>query len=72
MKVKSYITKDPKILGGKAVISGTRIPVSRIIFLLNDGYTPEAIHIEYPHISTATINGTIKEVGQLIDKCYAP
>ena len=39
--VKSYISFNPKIFGGKPVITGTRIPVSRILFLLRDGYTIE-------------------------------
>lgn len=66
-----YIVSDPKILGGKPVISGTRIPISRILFLLKDGYTPEAIHSEYPHLNTITINKAIDELGQKINKVYA-
>lgn len=67
MKARQYIVKDPNILGGKPVIKGTRVPVSRIVFLLRDGYTPGAIHMEYPHISTATINGTINEIAKQLD-----
>lgn len=66
--MKRYIINDPNVLGGKPVIKGTRIPVSRIVFLLGDGYTPEAIHMEYPHVSVETISGTISELSRQLDK----
>lgn len=65
--MKPYIVSDPKILGGTPVISGTRIPVSRIIFLLKEGYTVEAIHQDYPHISANVIEVVIDEVTNMID-----
>lgn len=58
------ITSDPHILGGAAVISGTRIPVSRIIFLLKDGYTVEAVHQEFPQVSVEKLNRVLEEVAQ--------
>ena len=48
-------------MSGDPVIVGTRVPVSRILFLLKEGYTLEAIHEEYPHISTETLSGAIDE-----------
>ncbi len=66
--MKKYITSNPNILSGKPVISGTRIPVDQILFLLKDGYTVEAIHDFYPHVSTATIVGTVSEAAQFINK----
>jgi uncharacterized protein (DUF433 family) len=49
-----YIISDPDILGGTPVIKGTRVPIGRILFLLKDGYTLEAIHEDYPHIDLPT------------------
>lgn len=63
-----YITSNPNILGGKPVISGTRIPVDQVLLLLKDGYPIEAIHEFYPHVSTATISGTVSEVAQIVNK----
>ena len=37
------IEVDPKKMGGKPVIRGTRITVDRILELLEAGYTPEEI-----------------------------
>lgn len=67
MKNYKYIESNPEIMGGALVIKGTRIPVSRILFLLKDGYTVEAIHEEYTHVSVKTIDGVINEVAQIIE-----
>lgn len=57
-----YISSDPLILGGAPVIKGTRIPISRIIFLLKDGYTVQSISSEYPHLKKKTIENALTEV----------
>lgn len=62
--MKKFITSNPDILSGTPIIAGTRIPVSRIIFLLKDGYTLEAIHQEYPHLGLNLLNTVIEEVAQ--------
>ncbi len=65
--MKKYIVSDPQILSGKPVIAGTRIPVEQVLFLLKEGFTIEAIHEQYPHVSTATISGTVSEAAQFIN-----
>ncbi len=62
-----YIVSNPRILSGKPVIAGTRVPVDQILFLLKDGYTIEAIHDFYPHVSTAIISGTVNEAARFIN-----
>ncbi len=37
------IIKDKAIYGGKAIIQGTRLPVSSILAMLADGKTPKQI-----------------------------
>lgn len=66
--MKKYIVSNPNILSGKPVIVGTRIPVDQILFLLKEGFTVDAIHEQYPHVSTATITGTVSEAAQFINK----
>jgi uncharacterized protein (DUF433 family) len=41
------ITSDPAILGGEAVITGTRIPVSLLLSHLASGMTIDEIAYEY-------------------------
>lgn len=65
--MRKYIVSNPDILGGKPVIKGTRIPIDQILFLLKDGFTIEAIHEQYPHVSIKTISSAIDEVSQLIN-----
>lgn len=65
--MKSYIVSDSEILGGTPVIKGTRIPVSRIIFLLKEGYTIEAIHEDYPHVSSDILEAVIDETAEIIN-----
>jgi len=59
--MKNYIESNPHILGGTPVIKGTRVPIARILFLLKDGYTLEAIHEDYPHVSMSTLSHAIDE-----------
>ena len=63
---KQYITSDPDIMGGQPVVKGTRIPISRVLYLLKQGYTVEAIHEEYPHVDIEVLNGAIEEVIETI------
>lgn len=65
-----YITVSHDIMGGKPVIAGTRIPVSRIIFLLKDGFTLESIHEQYPHVNIKTLEAVVDEVAQTIDHLH--
>ena len=65
--MNKYINSNPKILGGKPVVTGTRIPVDQILFLLREGFTVEAINQEYPQLTTKTISGTVEEAAQIIN-----
>ena len=46
---------DPKILGGKPIIKGTRISVEFILELLSSGMRMEEILKEYPHLKRPDI-----------------
>lgn len=62
-----FISKKPGIMSGALVIEGTRIPVSRIIFLLSEGHTVESIHKLYSHVPVAKLRGAIHETIKMID-----
>mgnify|MGYP001618188904 CR=1 FL=1 len=66
--MKSHFSHNPKILGGKPVLSGTRIPIARILHLLRDGFTLEAISNQYPHVDIKTLEGAIDELVRMLDK----
>ena len=66
--MSTYLIRSPKILGGSLVIKDTRIPASRILHLLLQGYTMELIHQDYPHVPINTLRGAIKEVADHLNR----
>jgi uncharacterized protein (DUF433 family) len=50
------IVWDPKIMSGKPVIRGTRIPVETILRWLGKGVSIEELLAEYPTLSQEDIN----------------
>ncbi len=60
IKENGRITIDPKIMVGKPVIKGTRIPVYVVLNLLGDGYTQKEIIDDYPDLTKQDILATIK------------
>lgn len=64
--MKHFIETNPKILDGTPVIKGTRIPISRILFLLKDGYTIEAIQEDYPYVELQTLKGALDEAIEIV------
>jgi uncharacterized protein (DUF433 family) len=65
--MSKYITSDPNILSGMPVVTGTRVPVARILSLLKEGYTLEEIHKQFDHIGINTLEGTLAEVATMIN-----
>lgn len=48
---EGQIVHDPRVLGGKLVISGTRISVQLILEKLRDGWTIETLLDDYPQLT---------------------
>lgn len=59
MTYKQLIEINPKKLGGKPIIKGTRIPVSLILNLLARGYDVERIIKAYPNLKKADVVAAI-------------
>ena len=51
---------NPRIMLGKPVIRGTRIPVYVVLNLLGEGYTPTQIIKEYPDLTKEDILAVLK------------
>ena len=54
------ITYNPKIMRGKPIIRGTRIPIYLILNLLAAGYTPEKIIKAYPQLTKKDIKAVLE------------
>lgn len=48
MNFKPYITRDPSICGGEAVVTGTRITVRTVLASLAEGMSEEEILADFP------------------------
>lgn len=68
MKTNNFITSNPNILNGTPVVAGTRIPISRILYLLSQGYTANEIKEEYSQLSVRKINEIIAIIAQQAEK----
>lgn len=53
------IVVNPKIMAGKPVIEGTRIPVDLILKLLGEGATVEELLEDYPHLTKDDIRAAL-------------
>lgn len=52
---KKYIETNPRVMYGKPVLIGTRIPVDLILEKLSLGETPEQLLLSYPSINKESI-----------------
>jgi len=53
------IEVNPKVMVGKPVIKGTRIPVELILRMLSQGISEEEILEEYPHLTKEDIQAAL-------------
>jgi uncharacterized protein (DUF433 family) len=53
------ISIDPKILSGRPVFKGTRIPISIVLKMLRDGATFQKILEEYPRLTEEDIKAAL-------------
>ena len=63
----SRITMNPKVMGGKPVIQGTRLTVQYILKLLADGWSFTDIKKEYDGISDQDISACITYASEVLD-----
>lgn len=59
MALSHRIVSNPKILGGKPVIKGTRVSVEFLLELMRSGLSATEILSEYPRLSKADIQAAL-------------
>ena len=62
------ITYNPRILGGKPIIKGTRISVEFVLELLASGMTPDEIIEEYPKLTRRDIMAVLEFAARTIKR----
>ncbi len=66
--MKSLITQDPEILGGKPVITGTRMSVETILELISSGMEKDEIIKEYPFLTKKQIQAAVSYAAKIVGK----
>ena len=59
LKLSKHITIDPKIMVGKPIIKGTRIPVELTVRMVGQGVPEKDILKEYPHLKPEDIRAAL-------------
>lgn len=66
MKHRDRIVIDPKIMVGKPVVAGTRIPVDLILEKLAQNMDTEALFRDYPRLTKQDIQAVLRYARDLI------
>jgi uncharacterized protein (DUF433 family) len=53
--ISRYVTRNPEILSGEPIVTGTRTPVRAIVGLWRLGIMPEEIISHLPHLTLAQV-----------------
>ena len=61
------ITIDPKVMVGKPIIRGTRIPVGLILKMLGQGISIEEVLREYPRLEKVDVEAAITYAARVIE-----
>jgi uncharacterized protein (DUF433 family) len=64
--VHERIAIDPKVMVGKPVIRGTRIPVELIVRLVGKGIPEGEILREYPRLTVEDIRAAVSYAAELV------
>ena len=60
------ITTDPKVMLGKPVIRGTRVPVELIVRMAGQGIAEEEILREYPRLTKDDIRAALTYAAEVV------
>jgi len=66
--IQDHITIDPKILVGKPVIKGTRIPVTLIVNLFANGYDTKRVIKAYPVLTENDVKAALEYAGDRVGR----
>ncbi len=61
-----HITADPKVLGGKPVVKGTRLAVDFLLGLLAEGWTREQLRENYPQLTDDALRAVFAYAAEVL------
>jgi len=65
-KLLDRIEINPKVMAGKPVIKGTRVPVEMILRMLSQGISVEELLEEYPHLTKEDIQAALAYAAEVL------
>jgi uncharacterized protein (DUF433 family) len=54
-EIGTLLVRSPNVCGGHLRINGTRMTVNQLVVWYKQGYTPEEIADQYPHLTLAQV-----------------
>lgn len=54
-EIGMLLVRSPDVCGGRLRIAGTRMTVNQLVVWYKQGYTPEEIAEQYPHLTLAQV-----------------
>jgi len=54
-EIGTLLARSPDVCGGRLRINGTRMTVNQLVVWYKQGYTPEEIADQYPHLTLAQV-----------------
>jgi uncharacterized protein (DUF433 family) len=54
-EIGTLLVRSPHVCGGRLRINGTRMTVNQLVVWYKQGYTPEEIADQYPHLTLAQV-----------------
>lgn len=67
-RLLNRIVLNPKVMAGKPVIKGTRIPVEQVLRLLAQGLSFDEILEDYPHLKKDDIMAALLYAAKVMGK----
>ena len=58
------IESNPEILGGMPVIKGTRIPITRLLYLVSQGCGIHKMLLDYPQLTERTLRRVLEIIAK--------
>ena len=65
-QLRQYVTIDPRVMAGKPVIRGTRIPVELVVRMLAQGVPESDILREYPRLKLEDIRAALTYAAEML------
>jgi len=67
-RLLNRIVVNPKVMTGKPIIKGTRIPVEQVLRLLAQGLSSDEILKDYPHLKKDDIMAALLYAAKVMGK----